>query len=200
MSIKTAFLFNSSTTGVPLHIQQPKGLRSFYQRLKGKQGRFRGSLSGKRVEFTARSVISPDPNMRIDEVSVPLHAAKILTFPEMVGHHNIEKMRQLIRNGTDIHPGANFTIDHRTDNKKYLKYGDKNKIAQQLKIGDTVERHLTDGDIVLFNRQPSLHRLSITAYKAVVLRPELKKQQFQSIIILIWQKLLLISLCKKNIL
>jgi len=69
------------------------------QRLKGKQGRFRGNLSGKRVDFSGRTVISPDPNLRVDEVCVPKLVAQILTFPDCVTDHNIEKLRQCVLNG-----------------------------------------------------------------------------------------------------
>ncbi|MES1902206.1 MAG: DNA-directed RNA polymerase III subunit RPC1 [Paramarteilia canceri] len=176
LQIKTAFLFNSQVSGIPMHIQQQKGIRSFFQRLKGKQGRFRGNLSGKRVEYTARSVISPDPNLKIDEVSIPLHAAKILTFPEVVTKHNLNLMRKLVENGTMKHPGANFWTNAKSGIKRYLKYGDKKKLSTMVKVGDLVERHLDSGDIVLFNRQPSLHRLSIQAFKTVVLKPEVQNE------------------------
>lgn len=83
--------------------------RGFVQRLKGKQGRFRGNLSGKRVDFSGRTVISPDPNVRIDQVCVPLHQAKILTFPEHVTQYNIEKMRRLVLRGPEW-PGANRLV------------------------------------------------------------------------------------------
>lgn len=83
--------------------------RGFVQRLKGKQGRFRGNLSGKRVDFSGRTVISPDPNVRIDQVCVPLHQAKILTFPERVTQHNIEDMRRLVLRGPEW-PGANRLV------------------------------------------------------------------------------------------
>ncbi len=73
--------------------------RGFVQRLKGKQGRFRGNLSGKRVDFSGRTVISPDPNLRVDEVCVPKLVAQILTFPDCVTDHNIEKLRQCVLNG-----------------------------------------------------------------------------------------------------
>lgn len=134
-------------------------VRGFVQRLKGKQGRFRGNLSGKRVDFSGRTVISPDPNLRIDEVAVPERVAKILTFPERVTAHNIEGLRQAVRNGTDVHPGANYVA--RGEVKKYLKFGNRNAIADNLAIGDVVERHVIDGDIVLFNRQPSLHKVRL---------------------------------------
>jgi DNA-directed RNA polymerase III subunit RPC1 len=80
--------------------------RGFVQRLKGKQGRFRGNLSGKRVDFSGRTVISPDPNVGIDQVCVPLHQARILTFPEQVSQYNLEEMRRLVSRGPEW-PGAN---------------------------------------------------------------------------------------------
>ena len=145
-----------------------KPIRGYTQRLKGKQGRFRGNLSGKRVVFSGRTVISPDPNMHIDEVAVPEMVAKKLTYPDKVTQYNIKRMRQLVRNGPDVHPGANYVQLANQEFKRFLKFGDRNEIANQLQIGDTVERHLNDGDIVLFNRQPSLHRLSIMAHFARV--------------------------------
>ena len=137
-----------------------KPMRGFCQRLKGKQGRFRGNLSGKRVDFSGRTVISPDPNLRIDEVAVPERVAKVLTYPEKVTEHNIEVLRSAVRNGCDVHPGANYVTTGSSGFKKYLKFGNKKAVADSLRIGDTVERHIIDGDIVLFNRQPSLHRVS----------------------------------------
>jgi DNA-directed RNA polymerase III subunit RPC1 len=147
---------NSELPGVPSQMGQ-KPIRGFVQRLKGKQGRFRGNLSGKRVDFSGRTVISPDPNLRIDEVAVPERVAKILTYPERVTTHNIDMLKQAIRNGTDVHPGANYVSNDR--GKKYLKFGNRNLIADTLAIGDVVERHIIDGDIALFNRQPSLHKV-----------------------------------------
>ncbi|KJE94482.1 polymerase III polypeptide A [Capsaspora owczarzaki ATCC 30864] len=145
--------------------QNLKPVRGFCQRLKGKTGRFRGNLSGKRVDFSSRTVISPDPNLRIDEVAVPEHVAKILTFPERVTSHNIEEMRQLIIAGTDQYPGANYGAAAPLVNpKRYLKYGNRQEIARDLRVGDVVERHLRTGDIALFNRQPSLHKLSIMCH------------------------------------
>jgi len=87
---------------------QGKPIRGLCQRLKGKTGRFRGNLSGKRVDFSSRTVISPDPNLRVNEVAVPELVAKTLTYPERVFEHNIERLRQAILNGPDVHPGANF--------------------------------------------------------------------------------------------
>uniref|UniRef100_A0A3P8RTB4 DNA-directed RNA polymerase subunit n=1 Tax=Amphiprion percula TaxID=161767 RepID=A0A3P8RTB4_AMPPE len=168
LQLQCALYINSELSGIPLNMAPKKWTRGFVQRLKGKQGRFRGNLSGKRVDFSGRTVISPDPNLRIDEVAVPVHVAKILTYPERVNKANLELMRKLVRNGPDVHPGANFIQNRTAQIKRFLKYGNREKIAQELRFGDVVERHLIDGDIVLFNRQPSLHKLSIMAHIARV--------------------------------
>ncbi|KAF8550261.1 beta and beta-prime subunits of DNA dependent RNA-polymerase [Imleria badia] len=165
LQLSVAMYINSELPGVPSQAGQ-KPMRGFVQRLKGKQGRFRGNLSGKRVDFSARTVISPDPNLRIDEVAVPERVAKILTYPERVTPHNIEVLRQAVRNGCDTHPGANYVTAGSSGFKKYLKFGNRNSIADSLRVGDTVERHIANGDIVLFNRQPSLHKLSIMCHRA----------------------------------
>ncbi|XYA00990.1 DNA-directed RNA polymerase III subunit [Meyerozyma guilliermondii] len=145
-----------------------KPIRGFCQRLKGKQGRFRGNLSGKRVDFSARTVISPDPNLRIDEVAVPDRVAKVLTYPEKCTRYNRKKLQQLILNGPDVHPGANYVMKQNEAAKRNLRFGDKVKLAKNLHVGDVVERHIEDGDVVLFNRQPSLHRLSILSHYAKI--------------------------------
>uniref|UniRef100_A0A8C2EG25 DNA-directed RNA polymerase subunit n=1 Tax=Cyprinus carpio TaxID=7962 RepID=A0A8C2EG25_CYPCA len=168
LQLQCALYINSELSGIPLNMAPKKWTRGFVQRLKGKQGRFRGNLSGKRVDFSGRTVISPDPNLRIDEVAVPVHVAKILTYPEKVNKANIELMRKLVCNGPDFHPGANFIQQRHMQMKRFLKYGNREKMAQELKYGDVVERHMFDGDIVLFNRQPSLHKLSIMAHIARV--------------------------------
>jgi len=159
LQLSVAMYINSELPGVPSQPGQ-KPIRGFVQRLKGKQGRFRGNLSGKRVDFSGRTVISPDPNLRIDEVAVPERVAKVLTYPERVTSHNVDMLRYAVRNGPDVHPGANFVA--RESNKKFLRFGNRNAIADGLSIGDIVERHIIDGDIVLFNRQPSLHKVSWT--------------------------------------
>ena len=172
LQLQCALHINSQLSGIPADKAPKKYTRGFVQRLKGKQGRFRGNLSGKRVDFSSRTVISPDPNLRIEEVGVPIHIAKILTYPEKVNPANIELMRKLVVNGTEAHPGANFVESKRKDGqivRKYLKYGDRLKSAEFLRNGDIVERHMMDGDVVLFNRQPSLHRISIMSHKAKIM-------------------------------
>ncbi|OSX60618.1 hypothetical protein POSPLADRAFT_1148493 [Postia placenta MAD-698-R-SB12] len=167
LQLSVAMYINSELPGVPSQMGQ-KPIRGFCQRLKGKQGRFRGNLSGKRVDFSGRTVISPDPNLRIDEVAVPERVAKILTYPERVTAHNIDMLKKAIRNGCDVHPGANYVTAGSNGFKKYLKFGNRAAIADGLRIGDVVERHIIDGDIVLFNRQPSLHKLSIMCHRVKV--------------------------------
>ncbi|XP_074317264.1 DNA-directed RNA polymerase III subunit 1 [Silene latifolia] len=167
LQVEVAHYINSDVRVISQN-QPTKPLSGFVQRLKGKQGRFRGNLSGKRVEFTGRTVISPDPNLKITEVAVPLLMASILTYPECVNHHNIEKLRQCVRNGPKKYPGAKFIIEPNGD-KKDLSFTSRKRIADELKIGYIVHRHLEDGDVVLFNRQPSLHRMSIMCHRARIM-------------------------------
>lgn len=171
LQTQIAMYVNSDVPG----LQQPgfgKTTRGFCQRLKGKQGRFRGNLSGKRVDFSGRTVISPDPNLGIDQVAVPQLVAKNLTYPERVQRQNVEKLKQCIKNGSDVWPGAQFIIKTHGGNdtgyKVNLKFADREMAARDLRMGDIVERHLEDGDIVLFNRQPSLHKLSIMSHHVKV--------------------------------
>ena len=167
LQLQIAMMINSDIPSVKPSGYHP-GIRGFCQRLKGKQGRFRGNLSGKRVDFSGRTVISPDPNLSVTEVAVPELVAKNLTFPEKVSRYNIKKLRDCVRRGTNKWPGANYIWKKNDDIKQYLKYGRSSLHAENLKIGDVVERHLEDGDIVLFNRQPSLHKLSILSHQVKV--------------------------------
>ena len=143
-------------------------LKTLKQRLKGKDGRIRGNLMGKRVDFSARSVITPDPNISIDELGVPIKVALNLTFPEVVTEYNIEQMYELVRNGPLVHPGAK-SIKRKSDNKtRRLHNLDRDRI--ELFYGDVVNRHINDGDVVLFNRQPSLHKMSMMAHRIKVMK------------------------------
>jgi DNA-directed RNA polymerase III subunit RPC1 len=163
LSLQIAMYINSDVPGLQKG-EFGKQIRGFVQRLKGKQGRFRGNLSGKRVDFSGRTVISPDPNLNIDEVAIPIIVAKNMTYPELVTRYNRPKLQECIRNGTRKWPGANYVYKAGQDFRLFLKYGNRDHIATELSEGDTVERHLKDGDVVLFNRQPSLHKLSILSH------------------------------------
>ena len=162
--------FDNQVSGIPpARHRSGRALRTLTQRLKGKEGRFRSNLSGKRVDFSARSVISPNPFISINDVGVPLEIAKILTIPTNINDWNIEEMKQLVLNGPFNHPGANYIIrsDRRRIDLRYVK--NRKIIAEMLAPGYTVERHLANGDLVLFNRQPSLHRMSIMAHEVKIM-------------------------------
>lgn len=167
MQLQIAVYINSDVPGLN-KADLGKPIRGFVQRLKGKQGRFRGNLSGKRVEFSGRTVISPDPNLRVDEVAIPELVAKNMTYPELVTRYNKEKLQKVVRNGPTKWPGARYLVKKGSDWQTNLKFGNLNHVASQLQEGDMVERHLEDGDIVLFNRQPSLHKLSILSHFAKI--------------------------------
>lgn len=167
LQLHMALYINSETSGIPFSMRPKKPSRGLVQRLKGKHGRFRGNLSGKRVDFSSRSVISPNPNLHIDEVGVPEYIAKILTFPEKVNDKNREKLKLLVMNGADKYPGANF-VEQKNGKRIFLRYSNRVDVARNLTNGTIVERHLMEGDKVLFNRQPSLHKLSIMCHKAKV--------------------------------
>ncbi len=176
LQIQVAQFINGETPGIPRAISGGKSIRGLCQRLKGKQGRFRGNLSGKRVDFSGRTVISPDPNLLVNQVGIPELVAKVMTYPERVFEHNRERLQSLIRNGHEKHPGANLIRKASHGSNKppqsillaYLDDRKREEEAKRLKVGDIVERHMCDDDIVLFNRQPSLHKMSIMAHNVKV--------------------------------
>ena len=153
--------------------QQRNGrkLRSISDRMKKKEGRIRGNLNGKRVDQSARTVITPDPYISIDELGVPVKIAINITFPEVVNEYNIEHLKQLIRNGPNNWPGAKYVKKHNDSITINLKYAqsDIDKIIKELKTGDVVHRHLANGDYILFNRQPSLHKMSMMCHRVIVM-------------------------------
>ena len=166
----TTTYFDNEVSGIPqAHHRSGRPLKTLTQRLKGKEGRFRGSLSGKRVDFSSRTVISPDPNLDLSEVGVPETVAMKLTIPEIVTEWNIERLKKLVINGPSKYPGVNYIV--RPDGVKIrLDFvEDRSVISDSLEIGYLIERHLLDGDIVMFNRQPSLHQMSIMAHYVRVL-------------------------------
>ncbi len=151
-------------------------LKSITQRLKNKEGRIRNNIMGKRVDFTARTVISVDPNIDIDEIGVPMKIAMNLTFPETVTKYNKIKLQKMVRNGPGIYPGAKSIMKttkmcngEPSPCKISLKYVDLNKEADELEVGDIVHRHLLDGDIGLVNRQPTLHKMSMMGHRIKIL-------------------------------
>ena len=166
-----ATFIDNQIPGMPV-AQQRNGrkLKSIADRLKKKEGRIRGNLNGKRVDQSARSVITPDPYISLDELGVPLRIAMNLTFPEVVNRFNIVQLRELVQNGVDEWPGAKYVRRSSNGITISLKYADRDEVAANLQIGDTVDRHMMDGDYVLFNRQPSLHKMSMMGFKIRVMQ------------------------------
>ena len=162
-----ATLVDNQIPGVaPSAQRNGRPLKSIQQRLGSKEGRIRYNIQGKRVEFSARSVITPDPNISITELGVPEKIAMNLTRPERVTRFNRDKLYKFIQNGPLKFPGAK-TIRRPDGRIISLRHVNTKEIV--LHIGDVVNRHLMDGDIVLFNRQPTLHRMSMMGHRVKVL-------------------------------
>jgi len=157
----TTFFDNSIARIPPARHRSGQPLKTITERIKGKEGRIRKNLAGKRVNYSARTVISPDPNLKLNEVGVPYEVAKILTVAEKVTSLNIKRMKKLV--AAKEYPGANYIL--RTDGKRKRIVDElRDELVEEIEPGYTVERHLIDGDIVLFNRHPSLHRASLMAH------------------------------------
>jgi len=162
-----ATLVDNDIPGVsPAAQRSGRLLKSLQQRLGSKDGRIRSNLQGKRVEQSARSVITPDPNISVKELGVPIKIAMNLTYPEKVTPFNMGKLYKLVQNGADTYPGAKTV--QRGDGR-LISLKNINTRTLELFEGDVVNRHLMDGDVVLFNRQPSLHRMSMMAHIAKIL-------------------------------
>ncbi len=163
----TTFFNNDIAQVPPARHRSGQPLKTITERIKSKEGRFRHNLAGKRVNYAARTVISPDPKIELNEVGVPYLIAMELTLPERVTEWNIDWLKTFIQNGPKKYPGANYVLDGMK--KKKISAETQEVILQELVPGQIVERHLIDGDISIFNRQPSLHRMSIMCHKIRVL-------------------------------
>lgn len=152
----------------PARHRNGEPLKSIAERIKGKKGIIRNNLIGKRVNYSARTVISPDPRLKLNEVGVPVQIAKKLTVPEQVTEENIEYLKVLIRNGPFKYPGANY-LRTKNGSKKTVTPELVDVLLEELEPGYIVERHLLDGDSAIFNRQPSLHKLSMMGHIVKVL-------------------------------
>ena len=168
LQYNVATYVDNDIKGVSPNVQRSgRPLRTLKSRFGAKTGRVRGNLMGKRVDFSARSVITPDANIELDELGVPEEIATNLTFPEIVSPYNRERLLEYVRNGPSKHPGAKSVYIKKDKSTFSLRYVNPDTI--DLKEGDVVHRHLIDGDIVLFNRQPSLHKASMEAHRVKVL-------------------------------
>jgi DNA-directed RNA polymerase subunit A' len=164
----TTYCDSTITSVPPARHRSGQPLKTLVERIKSKEGRFRHNLAGKRVNFAARTVISPDPMIDVNEVGIPKSVAMELTVPERVNEWNKEWLLKLIKNGPKVYPGANYVI-YPDGKKKKITEETHDQIIEDLADGFRVERHLIDGDISIFNRQPSLHRMSIMCHKVKVL-------------------------------
>jgi len=143
-------------------------LKTLSERIQKKEGRFRQNLVGKRTNFSARTVISPDSMIDMNEVGVPEVMAMKLTVPERVTKWNLDYLKKFVRAGPKVYPGANYVV--RPDGrKKILSDETIESSLEELEPGYIVERHLMDGDVAVFNRQPSLHRTSLMCHKVRIL-------------------------------
>src|SRR3989344_1965433 len=163
----TTFFDNTVARIPPARHRSGQPLKTITERIKGKEGRIRKNLAGKRVNYSGRTVISPDPSIEINEVGIPYEIARVVTVAETVNDLNLEKIKKLVERGSE-YPGANYII--RPDGKrKKITPELKEEIMNELSPGYQVERHLENGDIVLFNRHPSLHKGSLMAHYVKVL-------------------------------
>ncbi|MBS1266951.1 MAG: DNA-directed RNA polymerase subunit A' [Candidatus Woesearchaeota archaeon] len=164
----TTFFDNNVAQLPPARHRSGQPLKTITNRIKSKQGRIRKNLAGKRTNFSARTVISPDSMLKLNQVGVPNIMAKKLTIPERVTEWNMKYLKEFVDKGPEEYPGANYVI--RPDGKKKrITDETREALLEELQPGYLVERHLMDGDVVIFNRQPSLHRMSMMCHRVKVL-------------------------------
>ena len=163
----TTFFDNNITRIPPARHRSGQPLKTITERIKSKEGRIRNNLAGKRVNYSARTVISPDPALEINEIGVPPEIAKIVTVAETINDINLERAKKLIEKG-DEYPGASYVIRPDGKRKKIITEL-KEELMSEIVPGYKIERHLQEGDIVLFNRHPSLHKASLMAHFVKIL-------------------------------
>jgi DNA-directed RNA polymerase subunit A' len=164
----STFFDNAIAQLPPARHRSGQPLKTLTERIKSKEGRIRHNLAGKRTNFSARTVISPDPMIELNEVGVPELIAMKLTVPEKVTKWNAEYLKRFVEKGPKKYPGANYII--RPDGKKKKITDETKEVSlEEIQPGYSVERHLMDGDIAVFNRQPSLHRMSMMCHRVKVM-------------------------------
>lgn len=161
LQFHVATYMDNDIAGIPQDTQKSgRPIKAIRARLKGKEGRMRGNLMGKRVDFSARTVITGDPNLQLDQVGVPKSVAMTLTYPErgtcswrcvfvmetdiVVTPYNIVYLQTLVNNGPSTYPGARYYVKD-TGERVDLKYR-KSGEPISLQFGWIVERHLKDGE------------------------------------------------------
>ena len=164
----STYMDNTITGLPPARHRNGDSLKSIAERIKGKKGIIRNNLIGKRVDYSARTVISPDPRLNLNEVGVPFEVAMKLTIPESVTENNIEYLKEIVKNGPLNYPGANY-LTTATGSKKKIVPEIIDILLDEIEPGYIIERHLLEGDNIIFNRQPSLHKLSMMGLVVKVL-------------------------------
>ncbi|MDD3174989.1 MAG: DNA-directed RNA polymerase subunit A' [Candidatus Nanoarchaeia archaeon] len=164
----TTFFDNEVSQLPPARHRSGQPLKTLTARIKFKEGRIRHNLAGKRTNFSARTVIGPDPKLEINEVGVPRVFAMKLTVPERITTWNEQYLKAFVQKGPTDYPGATYIV--RPDGRrKKITDETKEQLLEEIQPGFIVERHLLDGDVVLFNRQPSLHKMSMMCHRVRVL-------------------------------
>jgi len=150
--------------------------KGIFERFQGKYGRLRNNLMGKRVNYCSRSVIDCDPTISIDELGVPKTVAMKLTYPEVVTHRNADFLQRLVNNGNNYPGATKITLTNGMERRLDVvgasvggSMGQEGSADITLELGSIVHRHMLDGDYVLFNRQPSLHKLSFNCHRVKVM-------------------------------
>lgn len=177
-----AWLHLQSSVDILLDVNMSREMQSaegLKQVLEKKEGLIRKHMMGKRVNFAARTVITPDPNIDVDEIGIPDIFARKLSYPVPVTAWNVGELRKMVMNGPDVHPGANYIQDSK-GLTTYIPADNAAKRASMAKLllsnpkdgVKIVHRHVLNGDVLLLNRQPSLHKPSIMAHKARILYGE----------------------------
>ena len=163
-----AMIVNNKVKGSePIAQRSGRPLQCIMGRINSKTGRIRGNLMGKRVDFSARSVITGDPNLSMKQLGVPMKIAMNLTKPMIVNDRNKMFLLKLLQNGPDVYPGAKI-LEKRNGENISLRYVDRKSVI--LENDDIVHRHMMNGDAVLFNRQPSLHKMSMQCHIVRVMK------------------------------
>jgi len=162
----TTFFDNALSHVPPARHRSGQPLKTITERIKGKEGRIRHNLAGKRVNFSSRTVISPDPFIELNEVGIPQEIANMITVPERVNTKNIEYLKNLTKKPE--YPST-VAIVRPDEKRKRMTEELREQLVGEIETGYVVERQLCDKDIVLFNRQPSLHRMSLMGHFVRVL-------------------------------
>lgn len=167
---------DNKLTNIPVSsISGGKPVKSLLERLESKEGLPRANLRGKRTNYAARCVLTPDSALNLSEVGISKLLAQSLTKPVMVTKHNIEQVKKWI-SSTEYVSANYYDCVMESGEKSTLKISDLNRqvILERLKLGDVVHRHLMTGDYVVVCRAPVIHRYGLMGHRVVVYENTIK--------------------------